>query len=346
MIPPLSGNDKGRAQASARQTVRWIAAVYTGGGSDRQAGLARPSPSKRRISNSKSMRLDRNNDARFDSMIFTWSAELADTRLRFAALAAMCGIALAATSPARAENFSVRYSLKLIGVPLGTATVSGAVSPIDYRIQASAKLTGVATVVSNARGAATASGAISQGRVLSNGFATTSANSQQTRTIRIAMAAGNVRASEIVPPFTSKPDRVPVTEAHKRNVVDPLSGLMMPIVAGPAPIGPGACDRVVPVFDGWTRFNITLSYRGTRPSDLPGYSGPVVVCGARYAPISGHLPRPIIQQMADNKDIEVWLAPIGQSNVAVPIRLAMATAFGRLTIEAQDFSATEKAAGR
>ena len=37
-----------------------------------------------------------------------------------------------------------------------------------------------------------------------------------------AMLANN---DEIVPPFEDKEGRIPVTEAHKRNIVDPMSAL-------------------------------------------------------------------------------------------------------------------------
>jgi len=50
--------------------------------------------------------------------------------------------------------------------------------------------------------------------------------------------------------------------------------------------------------------------------------------------------------MADNKDIEVWLAPIGQTRLAIPLRIAMQTTIGMLTIDATDYSAVEKAAQR
>jgi hypothetical protein len=48
--------------------------------------------------------------------------------------------------------------------------------------------------------------------------------------------------------------------------------------------------------------------------------------------------------MAQNKDIEVWLAPVGANRVLVPFRISMATTIGHLNIEADEFSAAAKAA--
>ena len=75
-------------------------------------------------------------------------------------------------------------------------------------------------------------------------------------------------------------------------------------------LGPAACDRTLPLFDGGVRFNINLSFKRVQQVATPAYTGPVAVCGARYQPISGYRPdRPVNKFMIDNKDMEVWLAP-------------------------------------
>ena len=85
-------------------------------------------------------------------------------------------------------------------------------------------------------------------------------------------------------------------------------------------VSPAACNRKVPIFDGYTRFDIDLTYVGERRVTAKGYDGPVAVCAARYVPISGHSrDRPATKFMADNKDLEVWLAPIEQRPRADPV---------------------------
>jgi hypothetical protein len=46
--------------------------------------------------------------------------------------------------------------------------------------------------------------------------------------------------------------------------------------------------------------------------------------------------------MAENKDIEVWLAPVGASNVLMPFRLSLRTMLGVAVAEASEFSVGEK----
>ncbi len=264
--------------------------------------------------------------------------------LRTVAPSLLLAFAGVLAAPAQAETLFVRYSVQLLGISIGSATLSGSVDPTAYKLEATAKLTGVASVVSNARGAANASGLFLQGRVAPNGFATTSVNSQMTRTIRIALRAGDVRASEIVPPFDSPPDRIPILDSQKHNVIDPLSAMLMPVAAGEAVAGPAACDRSIPVFDGWTRFDIGLGYSGNKPMKIKGYYGPVAVCSVRYVPISGHRDRPVVKFMADNREMETWIAPVGASQIGVPLHIAVKTLIGMLTIEATEISVSETAA--
>jgi hypothetical protein len=256
--------------------------------------------------------------------------------------------AAALPGPAAADLVHVRYSLSLIGLPLGTAGITATVESNTYHVEADAKLTGLASLITSAKGAASASGAISLGRIIPATYATTSANAKMTRTVRMGMTAGTVRAVEISPPILDvAPDRVPVTDADKRNIIDPLSAIVMPVPSGQIPLGPAACNRSIPVFDGDSRFDIVMSYVGTKEVKAKGYAGPVSVCAVRYVPVAGYRRnRKATQYMANNKQIEVWLAPVQNAHVAVPFRISVLTLLGTTVIEAEEFQVepSEKAA--
>jgi hypothetical protein len=194
-------------------------------------------------------------------------------------------------------------------------------------------------LVSSAKGETTASGAITLGRLAPATYATISANSKMVRTVRMGMNAGNVRAVEITPPIIDdSPDRVPVTEADRRNIIDPMSAVVMPVPSGQPLVGPAACNRSIPIFDGYSRFNINLSYVGTRQVTAKGYVGPVSVCAVRYVPVAGYRRnRKATQFMTNNNQMEVWLAPIASARVAVPFRISVMTQLGTTIIEAEEF---------
>lgn len=245
---------------------------------------------------------------------------------------------LAGLAGARAETWRAVYNVSLIGLPIGTADVNGQVSPTAYRIEANAKIVGLATMLSNAKGAATGAGAIADGRVLPASFATTAANSKMTRTVRMALNEGVVTGVDISPPVEEKPGRVPLRQQDERGIVDPVGATIVPVAANQPLIGPAACNRSIPIFDGYTRFDLRLSYVGQRRVAAKGYSGPVVVCSARYVPIAGHNPdRPAVKFMINNKQMEVWLAPIEPAHVLAPFRASVGTMIGTLVVEASEF---------
>ena len=118
----------------------------------------------------------------------------------------------------------------------------------------------------------------------------------------------------------------------------------MPVPANASLVGPAACARTLPVYDGYARFDIALNYVGQREVSVAGYSGPVSVCSARYHPISGHLVNSRSTAfMARNGGIEVWLAPVEHAHVVVPLRVSMPTMTGQLDIEAVDFQTGQAA---
>lgn len=74
---------------------------------------------------------------------------------------------------------------------------------------------------------------------------------------------------------------VPVTSRDMRNVLDPLSGLIIPAKAR-------VCPNTLPIFDGESRLDIRLSPKGTRNFKTRGFEGEVIVCGIRFVPKAGY----------------------------------------------------------
>jgi len=259
--------------------------------------------------------------------------------LRHALILAVSVAALIAAGGGRARATEVNglYAISLAGIPIGQADLSGQVDTDAYRIKVEARLTGFATVVSNGRGAAQASGGVGTGRVLSNGYALTASNSEMTRTIQIGLSSGNVGAVRVEPPFEPKPDAIPIKDDDKRNVLDPVSALLMPMTAS-TPLNPANCNRTLPVFDGAQRFDVVLTYSATKTVASGSFNGPVLVCKARYIPVAGHRPlRKTTKFMADNRDMEAWLAPVEGTRMLLPYRISVKTLIGTAVIEAQSF---------
>lgn len=250
-------------------------------------------------------------------------------------------LAMAAVLPgtARAEQVEARYSITLAGLSIGKASLTASMNGSAYRLDVSSALTGIVGAVSRGRGAAMAQGILGGGNVQTNGFSLTATNGKDTRTIQIAASAGTVRNVTIVPPFEEKADRIPVRDSHKVGVLDPVSALIMPSKNG-NPLDKANCERRIPVFDGSQRFDVVLSYAGTRQiKDRGGYSGPVLVCSARYVPVAGHRPdRRVTRFMVENRAMDTWLAPVQGGKVLIPYRISVKTMIGTTVIEAERFN--------
>jgi hypothetical protein len=166
-----------------------------------------------------------------------------------------------------------------------------------------------------------------------------SKSSSEQRTVRMGITDGKVAELQVDPPVEPKPDRVPVKEADKKGIVDPMSALLMPALTAKSLTDPDNCNRTIPVFDGASRMNVVLTYAETKKVEVPGYSGPVLVCNARYVPISGHRSeRPATKFMQENKDMSVWLAPVEGPRVLFPVRVAVRTMIGMGELLASQWS--------
>ncbi|MGY6570210.1 MAG: DUF3108 domain-containing protein [Salinarimonas sp.] len=248
-------------------------------------------------------------------------------------------ISALAPSDTRAATMEAVYSITIAGFSVGTADVKSSFDGGAYSIDLQARLTGLAGLLVEGRGAASASGTVSGQRVTPRAFASNTRSSQASRVVRMGLRNGAVAAVEITPPLEEHADAIPVSAAHKQGVVDPISAFLMPARVSGDLLDPHNCERTIPVFDGAARFDIVLSHAGQRDVSKPGYSGPVLVCTARFKAVSGHRPgREAVRFMEENRDMAVWLAPFPANASLVPMRIEVRTQIGMSIIEAARIS--------
>lgn len=125
--------------------------------------------------------------------------------------------------------------------------------------------------------------------------------------------------------------------------MDPLSALMMPVAGAGDTLSPASCDRTLPIFDGRQRFDVKLRYdreeKATAEPDVKGsYTGKLIVCKASYKAISGHKPgKEQVVFMEQNKEMEVWLAPVAGTRALLPWKISVRTPIGTAVITATSF---------
>jgi uncharacterized protein DUF3108 len=259
----------------------------------------------------------------------------------FAAGAALVG---ALPAPASAQTkFEARYTAALAGIPLGTGTWVIDFTADQYTAIATGRTTGLIKLISDGSGSSGAKGMIQGASVLSTAYVSNTVTDKRADEVRLVLQGGVVKEAIAVPPLDPTPDRVPVTDAHRKGVVDPMSAMLMPVAGKGETLTPDACKRRLAIFDGRQRADIELVYkRMDQVHADKGYAGPVVVCTALYRPIAGHRPeRAAIKYLMAQRDMEIWLAPVGTTRVLVPFRFSVPTPFGLGTLQASYFVANE-----
>lgn len=252
--------------------------------------------------------------------------------------AAFCAV-LACARPAAAQSFSVDYGLSLLGLHFGNASIGGQFTGDHYKMRAGAKLIGIASMISRSSGAVSSSGAIKDGKILPVTFASIMTDPKSTRTTRISIKDRDVTGMEIAPPLGPITGRVPLTSASERGIIDPLSAALMVGADSKVPFGPQACDRTMPIFDGFVRYDIVMSFVALTSIQVRGYKGPAVICKAHYQPIAGYVPsRPQLKYMQKHENIRIWLAPVAGTNLSLPLHVRIATIIGTIDLTAKSFT--------
>ena len=214
-------------------------------------------------------------------------------------------------------RLDAHYEATLAGIPVGKGTWTIDIADDQF----SAAITGGTSGLLKAFASGTGTGAV-QGRIV-NG----------------AVVSSNYAATTTTPKPPVDPDRLPVLDAHRRGVLDPMTGSMLRVPGTGELLTPEACRSATSVFDGRMRYELKLDYKRMETVKAEkGYYGPVVVCAMYFAPIAGYIPdRPVIKYLAAQRNIEITFAPVAGTRILVPFRMVIPTPLGIAMLEATQF---------
>ena len=175
-------------------------------------------------------------------------------------------------------------------------------------------------------------------------YAASVSNDKRSDDVRMAFVGGNIKDLSVEPPLGPSPDRIPVTDADRHNVLDPMTSVLIAVGGSGDPVSPQACARKIAVFDGRMRYDLRSEFkRMDTVKAEKGYQGPVVVCAVYFIPISGYVPqRYAIKYLTALRDAEIWLAPIAGTRVMVPFRFSLPTPIGTGVLQAIQFVTVAK----
>lgn len=236
-------------------------------------------------------------------------------------------------------KLDARYTVTLGGLPVGKGTWIVVIGDDQFTAAASGATAGVMRIFASGQGQSAARGSISGGQLVPSTYESSIVTDQKYDQVRMLISSGTVKRSTAEPPTVPSPDRVPITDAHKRNVSDPMTASIVRVPGSGDTAVPQACQRTLAIFDGRMRYDLRLAFkRLEQVKSERGYQGASVVCAVTFSPIAGHVPtRAAIKYLADLRDMEMWLAPIAGTRVMVPYRVAVPTPIGIGVLQATQF---------
>lgn len=257
------------------------------------------------------------------------------------------GLALAsllgAPAPAAAQGrLDAKYEASLAGIPVGRGGWTIEISEDSYSAAAQGGTSGLLKAFAGGSGTGSSAGRVVVGSLLPSTYNATTLSSKKSEAIKMVLASGYVKEFSIEPEPPVDPDRLPITDAHRRNVLDPMTGSLLRVPGTGDVLAADSCRTGTAIFDGRMRYDLKLDYkRMENVKAEKGYHGQAVVCALYFTPVSGYIPdRAAIKYLAAQRNIEVWFVPIAGTRVLVPFKVTVPTPLGTAALEATEFVTT------
>ena len=267
------------------------------------------------------------------------SAALTKLSARSALLCAGALLALAPQFASAQGRLEAQYEASLAGIPVGRGTWAIEIGDDQYSLAAAGGTTGLLKSISNGSGTGASQGRVVNGLLVPQAYQATTITTKKSEAVHITLLNGNIKDYGIEPQPPVDPDRIPITEAHKKNVSDPMSSTLLRVPGTGELLTPEACNADAAVFDGRMRYDVKLDFKRMEMVRAEkGYRGPAVVCAIYFLPISGYIPdRPVIKYLAGQRNMEIAFAPIAGTRFLAPFRTVIPTPIGTAVLEATHF---------
>lgn len=227
-------------------------------------------------------------------------------------------------------NVNANYSLNIAGFKLGSVGLAARLKSNSYAISIRAFTTGGLDRLMRFTIETRARGQYNGHKVNSTEYMTAYSNKRLKRKVVVTYPNNSRATVHATPPYGKFKDSVPVYAKHLRNVVDPLGAMLLPFNKKYKPNTQKQCSRVQPIFDGVTRYKLTMSAVKNTDKTYPN----AIACKVSYTPIAGHRKGKADKTIIDNfASAKVWLIPIEKAGVLIPVKVEIPTKFGTFSIK-------------
>lgn len=260
------------------------------------------------------------------------------------ALGGLCALILSAAPSAgfAQGRLDARYEATLAGIPVGKGAWNIEISDDSFSAAASGGTSGLLRAFSGGSGTGAAQGRVVGGALVATNYSASTKTANKKEAIRMVLTSGYIKEFAIEPEPPVDADRLPVTDAHRRGVYDPMTGSMLRVPGNGDPLTPEACRVGAGIFDGRMRYDLKLDFKRMETVKAEkGYHGPVLVCAVYFTPVAGYIPdRPVIKYLAAQRGIEIAFAPVAGTRILVPFWMKIPTPLGPAMLEATQFITT------
>jgi hypothetical protein len=268
------------------------------------------------------------------------SPRLAQAALR--GVGGLCAGAFIVVAPHAASaqgRLDAHYEATLSGIPVGKGAWTIDISDDQFSASASGGTSGLLKAFAGGSGTGAAQGRVVNGAPVATNYSASTTTSKKTEAIRMVLTNGTIKEYAIEPEPPVDADRLPVTEAHRRGVFDPMTGSMLRVPGTADPLSPEACRTGAAIFDGRMRYDLKLDFKRMETVKAEkGYHGPALVCSLYFSPVAGYIPdRPVIKYLAAQRNIEIAFVPVAGTRILVPFWVKVPTPLGPAMLEATQF---------
>jgi hypothetical protein len=256
---------------------------------------------------------------------------------RLVSIAALL-FSLAAPATAQADggqHFSADYTVSLFGLTLAHTHFTSTIDGQTFSIKGSIASAGVARIIDDTKGTTSVSGQLTPSGAEPQTFLVAYTSGKKKKRTAIAFSDGRVTHTENIPPLKKKKNWVPLGPDDLKSVTDPLSLTLVKADSSRA-----VCGHTLKYYDGELRADIKLSYAGTAPYSVPGYTGKAIVCNAHFVPVAGYrTTNSALKYLRDKSKMKISFVPMGTTGIYAPIAASIGTKIGTVEVRADKFKA-------
>lgn len=243
----------------------------------------------------------------------------------------------ATSAETSAVSVTARYASSVLIFRVGAITLSAQMDEAEYSASTFIEAAGLAALFTDFDIRAEVAGAFSETGPQPARYAHVERTGEKVRSVDVSFREP-VATADVEPPFGSL-GVPPASDADRTGVIDPMTAVFF-LSETVAARGGEICSGSIPVFDGKARYDLILQADGHRNVRTRAWRGEALICHIWYRPISGYDPEDYPTEDELRHPLTVWLAPFGDGDVHIPVRLHTRAGFGGVTIEALDIDIT------